>query len=128
MLSAYLTHWHPGRSLGTQCQEFLFIVGTDFGLTRKDACRAVLKWLPAQFKCNFLAVDQVAGFHPKVLFWKEQNGSCHLVLGSSNITQAAFATNYEANVRTRISKKQYAALRTWLQQVEDASSPIPAAG
>src|SRR2546430_1237814 len=107
IVSAYLTEWKPTESLAKDCEEMSFIVGTDFGITRKAACKAVLAWLPEAMKNDFLAADRISGFHPKLVLWKTKAGECHLVLGSSNLTQAAFSTNYEANVFSTIPKDQY---------------------
>ena len=35
IVSAYLTHWDIKEELGCQCESFKFIVGKDFGITRK---------------------------------------------------------------------------------------------
>ena len=93
IVSAYLTEWKPKGSIGKDCEEMSFIVGTDFGITRKDACKAVLAWLPKAMKSDFLAADRISGFHPKLVLWMTKTGECHLVLGSSNLTQAAFSTS-----------------------------------
>ncbi|MFK3797088.1 hypothetical protein [Pseudomonas sp. NPDC088444] len=45
ILSAYLTEWDTTVKLGPQCQSFAFIVGKDFGITRRAACEQVIKWL-----------------------------------------------------------------------------------
>lgn len=44
--SAYLTDWSTAPVLNPRCKNVLFLVGTDFGLTRKFAMHAVLKWIP----------------------------------------------------------------------------------
>jgi hypothetical protein len=54
--SAYLTDWPGTTSLG-RCQRLVFVVGTDFGLTRKKALLAVLKWLPKNGSPVFTAVS-----------------------------------------------------------------------
>lgn len=46
IVSAYLTEWDAPVALNEDCQEFRFIVGKDFGITRKAACRNVMHWLP----------------------------------------------------------------------------------
>jgi hypothetical protein len=66
IVSAYLTDWHPAKPLSRNCQELTFLVGTDFGLTRKAACQSVLNWLPQEQRSDFLAADHLAGFHPKL--------------------------------------------------------------
>jgi len=42
VLTAYLTDWAITKKLNPGCTDLCFIVGTDFGLTRRAACRAVL--------------------------------------------------------------------------------------
>lgn len=44
--SAYLTDWDAGQRLGRACQRVVFLVGTDFGLSRRAAMRSVLRWIP----------------------------------------------------------------------------------
>ncbi len=124
LVSAYLTEWKPKRSIGRDCQEMSFIVGTDFGITRKEACKAVLSWLPKSMKSDFLAADRISGFHPKLVLWMTKTGECHLVLGSSNLTQAAFSTNYEANVFLTIPKDQYDYIKEWIYSIRLQCSPI----
>lgn len=124
VLSAHLTEWPIAKRLSTHCNDVTFLVGTDFGLTRKDACRSVLAWLPKTHKHNFLAADRIAGFHPKVLMWRDRLGHRNLVLGSSNLTRAAFSENHEANVLLRPSRAQYEAVRRWVAVIRAGSSPI----
>jgi hypothetical protein len=54
--SAYLTNWDAKQKLGHACKELVFIVGTNFGLSRKAAMHAVLRWMPKRGSCLFLAV------------------------------------------------------------------------
>ena len=124
IVSAYLTEWKPKRNINKHCEELSFIVGTDFGLTRKDACKAVLSWLPKEMKSDFLAADKISGFHPKLVLWKTRTGECHLVLGSSNLTQAAFSTNYEANAFLTIPEGQYEEIKDWVYSIRLQCSPI----
>ncbi len=124
VLSAYLTEWPIARRLSPHCNEVTFLVGTDFGLTRKDACRSVLAWLPKVHKHGFLAADEVSGFHPKLLMWSDRQGHHHLVVGSSNLTDAAFSDNHEANVYLRIAKAQYDQIRRWVMALREKGSPI----
>ncbi len=124
IVSAYLTEWKPKGQISKDCEEMSFIVGTDFGLTKKDACKAVLKWLPKAMKSDFLAADRISGFHPKLVMWKTKNGKLNLVLGSSNLTQAAFSTNYEANAFLEISEEQYDYIKEWIYSIRLQCSPI----
>ena len=125
IVSAYLTEWCPTSKLNKDCDEMLFIVGTDFGITRKIACQNVLNWLPKNMKSDFLAADGISGFHPKLMIWKTKKESYNLVLGSSNLTQAAFSTNYEANILTAISIEQYEVIKKWVYSIkEDRKSVV----
>jgi HKD family nuclease len=119
--SAYLTEWGIKESLGDQCESFLFIVGKDFGITRKRACRAVMEWLPADRHQEFMVAESISGFHPKAMFWREHDGKCYALLGSSNLTKAAFSTNFEANGFARISDEQFQLASEWIESVFEVS-------
>lgn len=41
IFSAYLTHWDVKNKLNSKLQEFKFIFGQDFGLSKKEAIRKV---------------------------------------------------------------------------------------
>jgi hypothetical protein len=124
IINAYLTDWSMRDKLNPNCENFCFIVGTDFGITRKDACKAVLKWLPKNLKDNFLAVDKIGGFHPKLVIWKDFHDRVFLLLGSSNLTDAAFNTNYEANIFTEINLDLYSQINQWVDAFRENASPI----
>lgn len=124
IMSAYLTDWQPNQSLCKSCKELNFIVGTDFGITRKIACTSVLKWLPKHFKNDFLAADGLSGFHPKIVLWKNTSKKFNLLIGSSNLTQAAFTSNIEANLFSQITEKEYARIKDWVYNVRNNCSPI----
>ncbi|WP_432669614.1 restriction endonuclease PLD domain-containing protein [Pseudomonas umsongensis] len=119
IVSAYLTHWDIKEELGSQCESFKFIVGKDFGITRKAACEDVLEWLPPDRHDDFLAAEAIDGFHPKAVFWKELNGKCYALVGSSNLSKAAFSTNYEANGYSLISEKTFNAAEQWIETLTD---------
>lgn len=121
IVSAYLTEWGIEEPIGNQCESFLFIVGKDVGITRKNACRAVLKWLPAGRHQEFMVAESINGFHPKAMFWRELDGKCYALLGSSNLTKAAFSTNYEANGFSAISDEQFEFSSEWIEQVHGVS-------
>src|SRR4051812_13590220 len=74
--SAYLTDWSHARRLSGKCKRLVFVVGTDFGLTRKAALTQVLRWLPKLGAPFFGAVKSVAGqsFHPKMMVWSTHSG------------------------------------------------------
>jgi hypothetical protein len=123
--SAYLTDWDASYRLSSKCKRVVFLVGTDFGLTRKAAMLNVLDWIPKGIPFSFLAVQsQPGGFHPKIVTWKAASGKCHCLIGSSNLSKAAFSDNYEANVMTEISSRDFARVREWLESVSQFSSPI----
>jgi hypothetical protein len=124
ILSAYLTTWDHTTKLSSKCIELNFIVGTDFGITRKDACYDVLKWLPRNFKNDFLAADDISGFHPKLALWKSANSKYYIILGSSNLTKAAFSKNFEANIISSITRKEYSKIKEWIYQIRNECLPI----
>ena len=117
IVTAYLTEWDETLELNDSCRGFRLIVGKDFGITRKAACEAVMKWLPAKRKSQFLVADLIDGFHPKAIFWTDGE-KFHAVVGSSNLTKAAFETNYEVNVYSRISRAEYESAKKWVKQLE----------
>jgi hypothetical protein len=87
--TAYLTDWNASRRLGVNCKRLLFLVGTDFGLTRKEAMLAVLRWIPKGLRSTFKAVPPLeGGFHPKVVAWRAQSGKHYCIIGSSNLSRA----------------------------------------
>jgi hypothetical protein len=73
IVSAYLTAWTPPRKLNDRCN-FRMIIGKDFGLTRKKACKNLIKWLPARHKNELWVANEIGGFHPKGMFWKDREG------------------------------------------------------
>ena len=121
VVSAYLTEWDSSLVLNSECRALRVIIGKDFGITRKAACEAVMRWLPKQRKGQFMVADRIDGFHPKAVFWKEKSGKCFTIIGSSNLTRAAFASNFEANVYCAISASAYAAGKKWLSRIEQQS-------
>ena len=121
VVSAYLTEWDGTLKLNPKCRKFRFIVGEDFGITRKAACEAVLRWLPPKLKGNFRVAVGVGGFHPKAAFWKDAAGKKNALIGSSNLTRAAFESNYEANIRSALSGAEYETVLAWIRQIEKGS-------
>ncbi|HEV3038748.1 MAG TPA: phospholipase D family protein [Candidatus Angelobacter sp.] len=124
IVTAYLTEWDYLLRLNPNCRSFRVIIGKDFGITRKAACERLLGWLPPERKGQFMVADQIAGFHPKAVFWKENNGNCFALVGSSNLTRAAFETNFEANIFCLISKATYGEAKKWVKQIEKQSVPV----
>lgn len=124
--SAYLTDWGTGQWVSSSCDRIVFVVGTDFGITRKLALRQALKWLPKRGSILFGAVSGagLGGFHPKVLLWRSKEGPCYCVVGSSNLSRAAFSSNYEANVFGPIAAGEYRRLTGWIDSVAAQSAAI----
>jgi HKD family nuclease len=123
IVSAYLTNWQKEVQLNPSCNHFRMVVGKDFGITRKAACRDVLAWLPKRHRANFRVADQISGFHPKAVFWRSGE-KAFAIIGSSNLSSAAFETNYEANVEIEISIDEFEKARTWINEICDLSIPI----
>jgi hypothetical protein len=121
VVSAYLTEWDSELRLNPECRSFRVIIGSDFGVTRKAACERVMRWLPPERKSQFLVADQISGFHPKAVFWREKPGVCFAIVGSSNLTRAAFDSNYEANVFSRLSESEYRRAKEWVKEIERQS-------
>ena len=126
--TAYLTDWDKSQQLGAECKQLVFIAGTDFGLTRKQAMRDVLQWMPKRGACLFLAVPKLSdgGFHPKIAIWKSKAGKYYLIAGSSNLSRAAFGKNYEANIVSGITAQQYQEIVDWIEPLLEKSIPITA--
>lgn len=124
IVSAYLTNWDKSVELNPGCERFRMIVGKDFGITRKAACGAVLVWIPPQHKVHFRVADQISGFHPKAVFWQEPDGNSYAIVGSSNLSIAAFESNYEANVAIPISSEDFDRARTWVDKIAALSVPV----
>lgn len=123
--NAYLTGWNPPvPRLAKECQSISFIIGKDFGITRKEACRKVLSWLPAQFHDDFRVASKIDGFHPKLIAWRTTDGKHFLIVGSSNLTDAAFSTNCEANVRARITRKDFRRIEKWFRLIQKGTQPV----
>lgn len=121
VVTAYLTEWDDSLRLNSRCTKLRIIAGKDFGITRKKACEAVMKWLPARKKACFLVADYIDGFHPKAVFWKQEDGKAYAIVGSSNLTKAAFESNYEANVVVALTNKEYQSAKDWVKKIEDKS-------
>jgi HKD family nuclease len=107
IVTAFLTGWDATFKLNSDCRRFRIITGKDFGITTKAACKQVMAWLPPKRKAQFMVADRIEGFHPKGVFWREKTGQSFAIVGSSNLTRAAFESNYEANVYCRLSEDQY---------------------
>ena len=121
VVSAYLTDWDKTLKLNAACRHFRLIIGKDFGITRKLACELVIKWLPGERKSQFMVADNIQGFHPKAIFWKNASGKCFSLVGSSNLTRAAFKKNYEANIHAEIAPNEFATAKRWVKAIEAKS-------
>jgi HKD family nuclease len=119
VVTAYLTEWDVDLELSPECEKFRVIVGKDFGITKKSACLKVMNWLPAERKSQFMVADAIDGFHPKAIFWKDREGKFFSLIGSSNLTKAAFETNYEANIFSEISSKDFLKAERWVREIEE---------
>lgn len=118
IVSAYLTEWDSSIPLGGgKCKSFRLIVGKDFGITRKKACQAVMKWLPKKRLAQFRVADQITGFHPKAVFWSEDGEKYFALVGSSNLSRAAFESNHEINGYATIDKPTFEAIKEWTTEV-----------
>lgn len=117
LATAYLTDWDAPCRLNQRCTRLTFLVGTDFGLTRKKAMSNVLKWIPKSILFSFFGavLPQKGGFHPKILAWKEHSGKHYCMIGSSNLSKAAFADNFEANVLTPVSPSEFERICKWIE-------------
>lgn len=124
IVTAFLTEWDSDLKIKQDCRVFRFIIGKDFGITKKAACEKVMRWLSARHKRQFLVADRIGGFHPKAIFWKETSGHSFAVVGSSNMTRAAFESNYEVNTYSRLSATEYARAREWIDRIESQSAVV----
>ena len=123
LVSAFLTNWHSDLKLGARCKTLRIIVGSDFGITRKQACRDLMSWLPPERNVNFLVADSIRGFHPKAMFWKV--GRKHYALiGSSNLTHAARTSNFEANAKVEIDPRAFAKAEEWVHSISKESEVV----
>lgn len=116
VVSAYLTKWDSTLRLNPNCK-IRVLIGKDFGITRKQACKDLLDWLPANRKNCFFAAQLVSGFHPKAIFWQDRKRDYYILVGSSNLTEAAFGTNYEANIYSRIDAATFEQARKWVNTI-----------
>ena len=123
VLSAYLRDWKKFDA-SNECSNATLIVGKDFGITRKQALYDCLEWKKEGTRSRHVYVaDKIDGFHPKIVVWKA-NGEHYLIIGSSNLTIAAFATNYEANLRIKISEDRYREILDWVADILKKSSAL----
>jgi hypothetical protein len=123
--TAYLTHWNPRPRLNPRCELLVFIVGTDFGRTRKKALEEVHSWLPKKGLVRFAATEGLEGsFHPKIILWKAHSGRRFAIIGSSNLSKAAFESNHEANVVVGLDEIEYQRVAKWLEGIAEAATSV----
>jgi len=123
VLSAYLRDWKKFK-ISDNCKNATLIVGKDFGITRKKALSNALAWKKEYDDiCHFFVADKINGFHPKIVMWK-QSDKRFLIIGSSNLTVAAFETNYEANLKIKIDEKRYQEISNWVSDILGKSRPV----
>jgi hypothetical protein len=125
IVSAYLTHWDSSIPAPLGVKRLRVVVGIDFGITRKAACRQLLNWMPADKLNDFRAAEGITGFHPKAIFWKTAHGDCYAIIGSSNLTRAAFDGNFEANVYGNLSATEFADARRWIDDICEPKRSVP---
>jgi HKD family nuclease len=124
IVTAFLTEWDTSLELNPNCRRFRVIIGKDFGITKKAACTNLMGWLPPKRKLEFMVAEQISGFHPKAMFWKESNGRSFAIVGSSNLTRAAFETNYEANFYCGLTPAEYTSAKHWIKLIEKQSVSV----
>lgn len=124
--TAYLTKWPISSPLSDHCKKIYIIAGTDFGATRRQALRDALKWLPPRFKNQLFAfkTDRDRSFHPKLLIWREGSGQHYCLVGSANLTEAAFESNYEAAYEAEMKKSDFDAALSWIRELTDYSDTV----
>lgn len=123
VLSAYLKDW-KNFEISEDCENATLIVGKDFGITRKKSLRDGLTWRNNNRGiCHFFVADKIDGFHPKIALWR-QGDERFLIIGSSNLTVAAFESNYEANLRIKIDEKRYEEISSWIADILAKSRPV----
>jgi len=84
-----LERMHGGASLR-------FSVGIDFGGTSREVLEELLRWECETFVCHH--PNPRATFHPKVYLFKGET-SATLFVGSNNLTDGGFYSNFEAATR-----------------------------
>lgn len=122
LATAFLTEWSFSKVKLGRCKQFVAIIGTHFGLTKKKACRDLMNWLPESLRSHIYAFpfEQQSTFHPKVLVWKKDEKFFSLI-GSSNLTSAALNRNYEINIKSEIEREDYERIVGWFRKRTDES-------
>jgi hypothetical protein len=112
--SAYLTNWPLSHKCipKKSCSLCNIVIGSDFGITRKTALTDLLNWSKRTIANVF--INESSGFHPKAIVWSKSNKYFALI-GSSNLSVAAWSTNTELNIMTEITKREYSNLTDWFK-------------
>lgn len=121
--SAYLTSWPLTiKSLPkSTCSSCNIVIGSDFCITRESALLDLLRWSK---KANSnVYINEVAGFHPKTILWKK-NKKFYALIGSSNLSVAAWSSNVELNALIEVTKEEYFDLTNWFQDYVIGISPM----
>jgi hypothetical protein len=116
LATAYLMDWSGIGRVDSSCKRLVFLVGVDFGLTRKAAMRSVLKWMPSG-QSHFYGAVLTDGFHPKIAAWKTHAGEYYCLAGSSNLTKAGLSLNYEANMFSRVTVDEFKKVKRWFDSI-----------
>jgi len=122
--TAYLMDWSGVQQVNPSCKRLVFLVGRDFGLTRKTAMLRVLNWMPSG-AAYFYGAVLIGGFHPKFIAWKTHSGEHYCLIGSSNLSKAAFSDNHEANVLAKVSADEFRELCDWIDSIVE-NHAVPA--
>ena len=121
--SAYLTSWPLTiKSLPkSTCSSCNIVVGSDFGLTRESALLDLINWSK---KANATVyINEIGGFHPKTILWKKDK-KFYALIGSSNLSVAAWSSNVELNALIEVTKEEYVELTNWFQDYVIGISPM----
>jgi HKD family nuclease len=121
--SAYLTSWPlaPNCIPKSNCTSCNIVVGSDFGITRKAALLDLLKW--SKKAMSNVYINEMSGFHPKTILWKSGK-KYYALIGSSNLSVAAWSSNVELNAVIDITKEEYVNLTDWFQDYVISISPM----
>ncbi|MFH1021776.1 MAG: phospholipase D family protein [Planctomycetota bacterium] len=116
ILTAFLTDWGFKKGiLNPRCKRIEIYFGTDFSLSRKQAIRDLLHWLPSKHKTSLFEVRSSMTFHPKMLLWRE-GSSWFTLVGSSNLTTSGMSGNIEANEWRCLGAAEAIKIKRWIQE------------
>jgi len=78
-------------------------VGVDFGGTTAEGLKALVDCVGDQGEVWVYHNEAGATFHPKVYFFKANDGQVDVAVGSGNLTEGGIYTNYEAAMLMQLS-------------------------